>query len=223
MNIPRFSLCLALAVLSITPALAHRAASPLAPPSAPSAAPTEADIANPCELSSRFIALHTEIIRLDHEAVDTGNEALRLNHTSMSRPYRDIERKWADVAHRSWPIVQKLYDIPLDLDDLPGTPQKRVALELNTAYQTSLKQVMDYTRSAVYYEHAENMVSTYVPAFLPTTFAFGINSLPQILSATQARTFFEWKTTEPVDAIGTLNFPEYLYAKTCHMTFPTVK
>jgi hypothetical protein len=210
---------ISLAILYVfwaSPAYAHQD-----PPPTPIPAP--AGITQACDLNASLLAMHTMILNLGQEASDAGNTATHLSHTSLWRPYRDVELKWSDLSTRVRLGLETLTDLSIDLDDVSDTPQKAAALQLTAAYQDSLKKMLDYTRTAVYFEHSENLVSMdqYPRNGNPTRYLyFGLNrSAIPVNGNNASHQFFDLKFPEARDALRELDLPEHRYAKACNVTF----
>jgi hypothetical protein len=176
-------------------------------------------VASACSLNDRFRDMHETIVKLAEESGDAGDRALALHHRSTSRSYKRIEDEWSDVGNLAEPALDELTYIPVNLDKISDHDiRKAAALNLAAAYEGAVHQLVDYAHFAVYFERSENAVSMNSYA-LSETFNFGVSRAhTKASSDTYTRSQFDAKRTGVRDALRTVVYPEYRYAKFCGST-----
>jgi hypothetical protein len=172
-----------------------------------------AAIADPCALEHRFAAVRATIMKLDAEAIDAAETAKRLHHTSLWRPYKRVEKDWFDVLAHTDPALETLSDVPVALDDASDSGKKRAALDLDAAYQGSLRHILNYAHWAVYDERAENLASVNLSPNVP---AFGaLRDSTKSSQSIAVRQFLEARLTEPGNAALSIQIPESRFGRLC--------
>jgi hypothetical protein len=181
-------------------------------------------ISNPCDLSTRFIALRRDIAKIADTAKDAGNTAERLRRTSRHAPYKHVEQAWLDVTALSKPALDELSDFPSALSALSDSTRSRAALNLISADQSALERIDDYTHAAVAFERTENAMAlqyrrTWGRDQLELSF-----STPEMASRMRinlyARQQLNVRFTEVDDALRSLKIAEHHYGKACN-AWPT--
>lgn len=172
-----------------------------------------ATIFDPCALERRFSAVRATIGKLDAEAIDAAEGAKRLHHTSLWRPYKRTEQDWFDVLARTDPALERLSDMSLALENARDSEKKKAALDLDGAYQGSLRHILNYAHWAVYDERAENLTSANLRPDVPT---FGaLRDSTKSSQSIAVRQFLDARLTEPVNAVLSLKIPESHFAQAC--------
>jgi len=170
-------------------------------------------IADPCALENRFSAVRATIVKLDAEAKDAAETAERLHHTSLRRPYKRVENDWLDVLAHTDPALETLSDVPVALEDAEDSEKKKTALDLEAAYQGSLRHILNYAHWAVYDERAENLASMNLSPNVPT---FGaLRDSTKSSQSIAVRQFLEARFTEPGNAVLSITVPESRFSRAC--------
>jgi hypothetical protein len=117
--------------------------------------------------------------------------------------------------------LETLSAFPIELDRSRDGSRKDSALDLTGAYDKAIRELTDYTRSALYLERAENSVSmNYMTTGSSNFLNFGVTRQASKMSARNiARNIFENTAFEKEDAVLTLRLPERRYGALCHIAF----
>lgn len=184
-------------------------------------------ISNPCLLAQPLLEWRAQTFKMGKLASDAGNTALRLRSTRRSRPYKYIEKTWFEISRNIDPTLDALTDVPLQLYQAPDTRQKESAIDLASAYQTALQQILDYTHSALYYERMENSLGVQwlrsnTALHLGSVSTGVANDVSKSAADTISRNQFDGKFLEVYNALLATKLPEHRYAKYCHVAFPPI-
>jgi hypothetical protein len=174
--------------------------------------------ATSCDLTNNVLAVRATIADLAQDADRANAVSRHIHNTSRSRPYKSVESDWADVKQRTSDALEKLTDIIIALDPQPDDAQKSAAENLASAYQSSLRNIVNSARSALYLERTENAVSMnrwtgYLNYSVPKAPA-------EVNTHAFAREQEEKYNDSGEDALRSLKLPEHLYGKACGKTFP---
>jgi hypothetical protein len=185
-----------------------------------------AAVTDPCMLAHPLLQWRERVLYIGRQAHDAGHAARILNHTTRWIPYKQVEGKWMKISRSADPILDELSEVPLELYYAPDDREKEAALDLAYAYQSAIEQIIDFTHSALYYERADNLLSSpwrnSANGILHLgRFAFGVsNDLTRTNWDNIARNQFDGKFLEVNNALLATKLPEHRYGKLCHIYFP---
>lgn len=167
--------------------------------------------------------MHATIVKIAEESTHANKVSESLDGSMHSVPYREVESDWESVKQHTYATLDTLTDILIAIDDDPNDNRKQVATNLVVAYQSSLRNLADATRLAVYLERTENAVSMVSGVSLSLSSGYlnyGVPRAPaQVNIRNIARSGLDAKINEKEDALRSLKLPELLYGNVCHISF----
>jgi hypothetical protein len=162
-------------------------------------------------------------VKIAEESTHANNVSESIKSSMHSLPYRQVESDWEDVKKRTYTTLDTLTDILIAIDDDPNDKRKQLATNLVVAYQSSLRNLADATRLAVYLERTENAVSMISGLSVNLSSGYLNYSIPrapaQVNIRNIARSGLDAQVNEKEDALRSLKLPELLYGNICHIAF----
>jgi hypothetical protein len=175
--------------------------------------PVRPKSASPCALSGQFDTIRRTFAELNGTARDIGGTASRLHATSRWRPYKHIENEWFRFSDLADTMLNDVSDIPVAVDGSPDGVKKAAALDLASAYQSAVGHLFNYSRSALYFERTQNLIS-WDQARGYIHFGIYRMTVPALRNSI-AQADFDGNAQEAGKATRMVRLPEYRYERLC--------
>lgn len=179
--------------------------------------PVPKSIANACgDLQPTLAAVRVVIENTSQVANDAGMNALGLGTFSRTMHYRVVEDDFANATKQIEPALDATSDLQVAIDDMPDGDQKTTAAEVAKSYDTSLRNIKDYTQAALVFERAAwARVNAKARMWGWGGYANNRNLSDKEQSADQARTVLDSQADEVKDAERSLKLPEHHWSRMC--------